>query len=343
MNLDFILLNCVEGKVSNNINDLLNLMNEQKLGEIYFSLYSKELKTNKNNLIKKITKKILNKDFLFNTLFNLLEDEFNLLENIINNNGVLQNIDFILCNCELLKCLGILYLINDNNSVYLIIPNEILEIVKELDLDKIKNQVSKNTRLHDLALSMINLYGIVRVEEYIENCIKYYNYEDINEINLKAVFQPYRFNPVTIYDFDDINIMTKEEFLDFGRIEMIESKYYDLDFLPEKKEIELFELLKYKELYYHDDNNEIKKLEEYFKKYKLNKDEITLIIDNIVEIIRIDYGSSMMYLKDALSEFNIKLNKKNFNELITLINNVFYNIPVWGSEGYTTKELLLNF
>ena len=108
-------------------------------------------------------------------MFNLLEDEFNLLENIINNNGVLQNIDFILCNCELLKCLGILYLINDNNSVYLIIPNEILEIVKELDLDKIKNQVSKNTRLHDLALSMINLYGIVRVEEYIENCIKYYN------------------------------------------------------------------------------------------------------------------------------------------------------------------------
>ena len=49
MNLDFILLNCVEGKVSNNINDLLNLMNEQKLGEIYFSLYSKELKTKKNN------------------------------------------------------------------------------------------------------------------------------------------------------------------------------------------------------------------------------------------------------------------------------------------------------
>ena len=339
---DEINIYCTKGQVFNNLEEILNQENEQKLNEIYYYLYNKEIKTNKNTLIKKISKKLINSETIYNIINNLYNDEYNLLENIINNNGVLQDNNFKLCNCQLLICHGVLYLINDNNNVYLVIPKEIIEIINKLDLDKIKNQVFKNTRLSDLAYSMINLYGIVKLEDYIDYCIKYYNYEDIKEINFLSVVLSGRFNHPVIYEIDDTKLITKEEFLEFGHYELLESKFFQMDFNNfDKKDLTLSEILQYKDLSYYEKNKEANALYKFLKKYDIEDDDINFLIGVIVETTRIDYMSGILDFKDIFLDFNINIDENNFNELITLINNLYYSIPVWGSEGWTMKEILL--
>lgn len=253
---NYNLIHCIKGNVTDNLNDLLEQLDEEYLESIYYYLIKKEIKMNKKVLIKKISKQLLIKETIEKIISVLINDEYQVLLKIINNNGIIQDNEIILGNCVLLQNKGILYLINENEKAYLIVPKEIIEIIKNLDLDNMQNEIQKNTRLNDLAYSMVNLYGIVKVDDYIKACFKYYNYDNVMEINILSVLEQSRFNPIVIFDVNDINYLSKDEFMESGYYELLQSKIYESkNHFIDKKEISILELLKYKDLSYYESNN----------------------------------------------------------------------------------------
>ena len=340
---NYNLIHCVKGKKYDSLNDLLGQLEEEKINDIYYYLFDKEVKMNKNLLIKKISKKLLNKEIIEGIIYNLINDEFNLLQKIIDNNGIINDNNFIISNCILLQCRGILYLVSENDEAYLIIPKEIVEIVSRIDLESLRNQVQKNTRLLDLASAMVNLYGVVNVQDYIDACFKYYNYDNIMEINIVSVLDPSRFNSIVVFDLEDNKYLSKAEYMEPGSYELLQSKIYDSEYqFLKTKDISISELLPYSDLYYFGSNEEIDKLRKYLNKQGLNNSDINDILSLIIQTIRTDYSSGIYFIKEILNDYGIELNIKKINELITLINNIYYSIPVWGSKGWTMKEILLS-
>ena len=100
--------------------------------------------------------------------------------------------------------------------------------------------------------------------------------------------------------------------------------------------------MQYKELFFYETSKETDKLKDYLSNFSLSNEDIDSLVSVIVETIRIDYTSGIYFFKDILSDFNIELNEDNIDEFLLLVNNIYYSIPIWGSKGWTMKELLLS-
>lgn len=339
VNLQF----CNEGNISNNLNVLLEQSHKEELERMYFYLTKKNIRTNKKQLIKKVYKLLTNKDTIYKIILNLLNNEYEQLIKIIDNSGIIQD-DYVKVGClELLKNFGIVYIINQDNQIYVVVPDEIINIIKSINLEECRNQIQKNTRLVDLVYAMINLYGAIRFDEYIDCCLDYFHYESPEEINILSVFNGGRMNPPTLFDVDGITYVTKEEFLDYDFYSLIESKIYHADLYEiRRKDIDLADLLKYSDFYYFEPSDETEKLKKYLVRHGLDESSSNLLIATIIQTIRIDYTTSVIYISDIFDDFEFVIDDNNMDEILGLINSIWNSIPVWGTCGWTNKEILLS-
>lgn len=333
---------CLESEITKDLYKLIELYDEDVLNHIYYCITDKEIKLNKKQGIKKVLK-LLDKDNIYTAINHLINDEFKILEDIMDNNGIIEvDDDIIIADYFLLRNKGISYFIKNHNKYYVIIPDEILEIINKFDLEKLKNQIQKNTRLFDLAKSMINLYGVCTFESYIYNCYDYLKYEDPKEINVFSVVDNGRFNPIVVYNLDGVECMVFDADLDFdysylsdrlGSINMFEVAI---------KDIPLSELLNYKKFTYYEDTKEVKKFKKYFLDQDYEEDVINDLTEEIVNLIRKNYQEAMLLLDEVFDDHDVEIDEDNIDYILVLINNIYNNIPIWGSNGWTIKELILN-
>ena len=331
-----------ESKLTNNLNNLIELYNDVDLSNIHYCITDKEAKLSKKQGIKKVLK-LLDKDNIYTAINNLINDEFKILENILDNNGIIEVDDnIVIGKYLLLRNRGIYYFIKDNDKYYVIIPDQILQIIKKFDLEELRNQIQKNTRLYDLAISMINLYGVCTFENYVLNCMDYLKYEDAREINILSIVDNGRFNPIIVYNLDGVECMTFDSDLDFD-YSFLSDKLNNLNlFEIAIKDVPLQEVLKYKDPFYHEDIKEIKEFKKYFLDKGYNEDNINELTEELVNLIRKNYQEAILFLEETFRDHDIDLKEENIDDILMLISKIYNNIPIWGNNGWTNKELILN-
>lgn len=338
-NLKSNLESAIKGNTCEFLKDSLLNYEDNILKEIYYNLTTKNINYNKTKLVDKIYKILTEKEKIKSIFNSLINDEYELVLNIIKNNGKLHYDNALYVNYAGLKYLGIIYPYNENNKFYLVIPNEIIEIIKDnLNYEKIK----ENTKIYNLAYSMVNFYGPINIFDFLDKCIDYYNYETYKDINLDSLFGIERLNNIRLIDVDDNKYMVKEEYLEEFSIHIIRRiilKLSESDI--EIKDIPLEELLKYSDNFYFKENKETKEFFKYLKKQGLKNEQITDIIATIIQTLRLDYSDSIDYIRSIFDDYEFELNDKNYDIILNYINNIWNNLEVWGYKGWTNKEIIL--
>jgi len=334
----------IKGKPIKKLKEILNKYDAEWLSDYYYVITKKRIDENKKNLINKIYNELTDKNVIQNFLSLIKENEYQELVKIIENDGEYLN-DYIETNdyCYL-KCFGIVYTFNYEDKLHIIIPNEIVEVIKNIDINTYHEKSIENSKLVDLAYSMLNLYGVVPLEEYLTSCYKYYNYKNDTEINLDPLFIPERFisikaiqNENNIYIVKDDCLDDCDEYIDYKVITRMEDDLFEFDF----KEITLEELLNNKELHYYKETDEVIEFKEYLRDNNLDEENIDLLIDSIILSFRRDYNQGILILNETFEEEGIELNEENIEEIMTYVNKIIDNIPTWGNKGWTNKEIIL--
>lgn len=331
----------IEKEPNKDLKEILNLYSKDCLSDFYSSMTNDIAKGTKSVLIEKLCDYLLDEK-LINRIFNSLSTkEYNFLINIVDNNGVIQNDYIDYHDYIFVNYFGIVYNFNYNNKLYTVIPNEILDIIKNIDTSKYSNTALENDKIIDLANAMCNLYGAAPINLFIEACKKYYN---ISKVNLDCILFAERNNSIRCINYEDKHYIVKDEFTDEYNINNILKVIEDMEDILcnfDFKEIQYNNIIKHKSLYYYEENSATVAFADYLKKQGLDKEEINDLISVIIESFKINYNGAISSLNEILSEFKFVLNEDNYSEFMTYLGNVVDNIPLWGNKGWTNKEIIL--
>ncbi len=327
-----------------NLKPILELYDKDYLIDFYYSITKKQLNSNKQNLITKLYKLLTNENIIKNFISTLIDEEYNEVIRIMTNKGSIQDnyIEYKLYSC--LKNFGLVHTFNYNSNLYIVIPDEIMTILNNIGIDKLTTKIEENTKTVKLAYSMVNLYGVVPLDLYLDCYGKFYRKPN-SEKDFECVFFPERINPIRLFDTNENLYFTREEFLDEAyddaMTKKITCKYEDCLFNYDFKEINLEDLLNYYDNYYYEETKAVKEFKNYLKKKKLSNDTINSIVSNIIQSFRIDYDNGIFFLNEMLEDDNYEINNSNIDEILPYINNIVNNIPMWGNKGWTNKEIIL--
>lgn len=186
--------------------------------------------------------------------------------------------------------------------------------------------------IHDDLISMINLYGVVSIEDACE-LLNHYEKTDLTTATLYPLlkFEVLESNQMFLLnEYFMLEIFLEDlEYLDL--IELQE----DIPFYqPIKKE-----LLKYKEDLYQEETESLKKLKQFILKWlKGNQVQIINFVDYLSYFLKDSFN--LEEIPDQLNEFGCKIQKDKFDEFLVLCLEAHQNTRLWQNRGFTNNELM---
>jgi len=186
--------------------------------------------------------------------------------------------------------------------------------------------------IHDDLISMINLYGVISIEDACE-VLNHYEKTDLTPATLYPLlkFEVLESNQMFLLN----EYFMLEIFLeDYEYLELIELQE-DLPFYqPSKKELH-----KYKEDLYQEETESLKKLKQFILKYiKGPQVQIINFLDYLTYFLKDSFN--LEEIPDQLSEFECKIPKDKFDEFLSLCLEAHQNTRLWQNRGFTINELL---
>lgn len=187
--------------------------------------------------------------------------------------------------------------------------------------------------IHDDLISMINLYGVISIEDACE-VLNHYEKTDLTPATLYPLlkFEVLESNQMFLLN----EYFMLEIFLeDYEYLELIELQE-DLPFYqPSKKELH-----KYKEDLYQEETESLKKLKQFILKYiKGPQVQIINFLDYLTYFLKDSFN--LEEIPDQLSEFECKIPKDKFDEFLSLCLEAHQNTRLWQNRGFTNNELLM--
>lgn len=330
------------GKTETSLEKILMNYDEEALCGIYYCITKKEINYNKTKMIKKVYKLLTDRAILTKIFDKLLYNEYKEIKRILEDGGKLHDDYIKLRDYSFIRYTGIVHLFNDNDKVYAVIPEDIINIICDMDFNRYKLISEENTKINDLAYSMVNLYGAVNLYDFSNACCKYYNYSDPNKINLYSVIDVERFNSIRIIECYEKLYMVKEEFLENGNNYVI-SKIIDRMNLEniKRKDIKLEDLLKYKDNTYFKPIPQSEMFSKYLRKKGLTKEKADMIVETIIQTFRFYYLDLIDFINDIFYEEDFILDDNNIDDIMYHVNNIFNHSTVWGNNGWTNIEIML--
>ena len=187
---------------------------------------------------------------------------------------------------------------------------------------------------------MVELYGVVSEDDYIDAYNKYYGYTDYFDIpretlylceRVDHIYQVYIENELYFID----SILVRKEYEPI--LDEIIQRQYEIS----KKPISLNELLKYTDYNYYEENESIKKFKKYLKTKNISKNNIENLLKDIVKAYRL--GNQFIgYSIQLLEEYGLNINDNTIQTYMPSLIDIFNNSRIWINNGWTPVELLKN-
>lgn len=187
-------------------------------------------------------------------------------------------------------------------------------------------------QLHDDLVSMINLYGVISIDDACE-ILNHYEKSDLVPATLYPLlkFEVLESNQMfLVNEYFMLEIFLEElEFLDL--IELQEDMPF---YKPIKKE-----LLKYKEDLYQEETPALKALKQFIIKHiKGDKVGILSFIDYLTYFLKDSFN--LEEIPDQLNDFDCSIPKDKFDEFLVLCVEAHHSTRLWQNRGFTNNELM---
>ena len=219
---------------------------------------------------------------------------------------------------------GYAYIYKENDDIKVLIPKEIKEILRNLDIDS-------------LDIDDDNVIYMPNEEDYVSAYMTYNGIIYKKELQ-KLLKENHDFD-VPIEELDEI----------IGDLEMvIGDDYYSLFesdnlleelVLPNKSRFKKYKIVDINDFTGLDALESLDiDIRKYLNSINIKNSKINEIEANISILINTNIYSEEG-LKSLLEDMNINLTKNNFKELTSIINKYKNDIPIWVFNGYTKKEV----
>lgn len=219
---------------------------------------------------------------------------------------------------------GYAYIYKENDDIKVLIPKEIKEILRNLDIDS-------------LDIDADNVIYMPNEEDYVSAYMTYNGI--IYKTELQRLLKENHDFDVPIEELDEI----------INDLEMvIGDDYYSLFesdnlleelVLPNKSRFKKYKIVDINDFTGLDALESLDiDIRKYLNSINIKNSKINEIEANISILINTNIYSEEG-LKSLLEDMNINLTKNNFKELTSIINKYKNDIPIWVFNGYTKKEV----
>lgn len=329
------------------LDDILNEIDLEILKNIYriiiFSGKSFNIeKISKKELIKKLYKLLTDEKTINIFLSTLIKDEYEYLEKIVKKDGLLED-NYTLNNVyTYLVNAGITYTFNYKNNLYLVIPDEVLDIINKLDITKYKELVKTNDRVFKIADSSCNYYGVVQAEtlfEYLKesNIDLEKSIESLHCILFPVRTSDFMFEPINGHMFIHKTDIIGDGVYDENMFRLIDKYSTNIDDIA-FKEISLNKLLKYEDPGYYELTDNVMELRKFFKEIKLDDDDIEQFLSMVTRAYRETYYDGPYLIHVLIDELSIST--KYIDKILDYVDRIVNELPLWGNFGYTNKDII---
>lgn len=235
--------------------------------------------------------------------------------------------------------LELVQFIKDKKESKLCVASMIKDAYANINMAEIMPQIKRNSTLREYIISILNLYGVVKVDWAVTLFNKYYEFEtnekDIIEFVKKDMRLACQSKIMDNYIVEEtIYALEKDNFKDFVAA-TVDRDY----FIPSK---ELLEKV-YDETYY-EPSLQVEKLKSYLRSHYLKDEEvIEEAIIAVTMISRVDCdktGKTMELVLEELANIGVEFKDlSDINEMIKYIVPVVNVTRKWINKGYTANEL----
>ena len=338
----FNLENAADTPIIKNLKVLLEALTNDDLKNIGGLLFVNRLShKRKKELVDIIYNALTDKDKLTDVIERFIDKEFNLLKDLINNKGTIQDNNISMEIYHFLYMAGMVFLFKRDNKFYISMPDDVYNIIKKIDLKQVQKIVDENTKVYNLVRSMVELYGVVPYGEigYYYN-LYYSNGEEIDFSNNALLFCD-RADNIDIIHTDN-NMYFIHKVLQLRDLEYVLDDIISRQMNIKKKSIKLDELLKYSDYKYYEETESKNKFKKYLNKKHITKDVIEVIIKTLSDMYRLGnkfVGPSIEMLQD----YGVEVTENNLQEILDYLTDIYNNTIIWVNNGWTPIEMRLNY
>ena len=295
----------------------------------------------KKELVNIIYNALINEDRLSEIIERFVDKEFNLLKELMNNKGTIQNNTISMEEYHFLYMLGLVFLFKRDGKFYISMTDDVYNVIKKIYLCKFDMIVEENTKAYNLVQAMVELYGVVSHGELDYYYSLYYgNGKDLG-IPDNALYFCERCDDISRIHTEH-NIYFVNKILDNDNLKSILDDIINRQTVVERKEFKLSELLKYLDYKYYEDNDSKKKFKKYLKKNNISDEVIEQIILNIAKLYRLG-GSFIAVTLELLQDYGVDVTENNMNEILGYLNEIYNNTRIWTNNGWTPIEMRKNY
>ena len=323
------------------VKDLRNLLNTlvvkdlKHIGELFHidRLSNKP----KKELVNIIYNTLINEDKLSEVIERFIDKEFNLLKELLDNKGTVQNNKISVEQYHFLYMLGIVFLFRIDNKFYISMTDDVYNAIKKIDLKKIGKIIDENTKAYNLIKAMVELYGVVSYGEMDYYYSLYYGNGENLDIPNNALYFCDRCDSI-VQIHTEHNLYFVNSILDNEKFEPILDDIVSRQMKIKRKPIKIGDLLKYLDNNYYEDNASKRNFKKYLRKNGISDEEIEEIILNISKMYRLGntfIGATFGMLED----YGIEVTEDNMQEILNYLTDIYNNTRIWNNNGWTPIEM----
>lgn len=291
----------------------------------------------KKELVKIIYNALTDKDKLIEVIERFVDKEFNLLKDLMSNKGTIQDNNISVEVYHFLYMIGMVFLFRRKNKFYISMTDDVYNVIKKIDLNRIQKIIDENSKVYYLVRSMVELYGVFpRSELNYYYSLYYGNGEELDAPNNALLFGERMDNISIIFVKNDMYFMNK--ILNHGDLESLLDDIFSRQKSIKRKPIELEELLKYSDYDYYEENEEKNKFKKYLKKKNISSNVIEVIIKIISDLCRLG-NNFVPYSLEMLQDYGLEINEKNVQEVLDYLMDIYNNSRLWENNGWTPIEM----
>ncbi len=335
----FDLENAVDSLIIKDLIELLQGLTVKDLKYIGNLLYLCRLSNkSKQELIQIIYTALTDEEIITYLIERFIDKEFNLLKDLMNNKGTIQDDDMSADTYYFLYATGLIFIFEINNKTYISMTDDVYNVIKKIDLKQFEKTVEENTKVYNLIRAMVELYGLVPCSELNYYYSLYYGNGKELEAPTKTLFSGERIDNMEIYVINDkmyfAHGVLRDKNLKKEIIDIISRQK-----IIKRKPIKLEELLKYSDYNYYEETEAKIKFKNYLKKEKVSSDTIEEIIKLISDMNRY-CDDNIKPLLEMLNEQEVGITQENIQKILDFLADIYNNSRIWVNNGWTPVELM---
>ncbi|MBU5225940.1 SEC-C domain-containing protein [Clostridium senegalense] len=321
--LKFSLKECLSDLTKNNLTDLAGI----------YEIVGRH-KMKKDMLVDALCSKIQDANILQEDLVSVDDNGMKLLQE-------LRDEKYIECttmpveNYVFLYNIGMAFTYISENKVYIVMPNEIKDVVKKINFKELDVKQERYRNVQEYLLAFSNLYGIFEIEFFM-NIFNDNNDEKLDEKEFLDILDKFA-GSLGMVEFDDERVIHQALLVNEGEYETLQE-------LREGKEYKILpkeELLKYADEDYVELTEEHIKLKKFLNEMCVDTELAQETFEDIcMGLVDSDFDIQRVLFELDRRKIEIK-SKKQLEEIVKLVANVSNNSRKWSNKGFTPKELSL--